>query len=137
MTTLNITTKNKTEGHPKFREVITPMPACLATETLDDLIGLLGADMIKSYAERQLTIAFRSWVRGPLSSEDDQGDFVNDDEYFASPDFQSACADWIPTQRVVKSDAEKAQELINKLAANGMSADQIQDILNSAISAQG
>jgi hypothetical protein len=99
-----------TEAKAVERSIELDMPAILTAETLSDLVNIQGEDLCVKQIKAQLTIAFRSKIRGLLSSKTED-DFTNSDEEIAEMDF----SDWKPEARVRKSAEEKAMDILGSL----------------------
>lgn len=107
-----------TKSNKVNREVETATPAVLQTGKLSDLVEALGEEMCVQKIQAQLTVDFRSMVRGKLESVDDNGDPRYTDEEIINGDY----TDWKPETRVRKSAEERAAELLSKLSPEQIKA---------------
>ena len=106
MTETLVTKDNKTN-----REIATPLPDCLQTESLADLVGLVGEELVHKAATDQFTIKFRAHIRGKLAATDDNGDAVNSDEAILAEDY----SDWKPEIRTRMTAEERAMKALSQL----------------------
>lgn len=110
---MTITTKsNKAD-----REVTVGAPDVLKVTTVADAIAILGEDVALTKIKAQLTIDFRSHIRGKLESMSDDAYNYTDEEIIAA-DY----SDWKPEARTRKSSAEKAAELLGKMSPEELKA---------------
>ncbi len=94
-------------------------PEVLTMETVEDLVNMLGADVVVHKVKAQLTVDFRSHIRTMLESKDKDGQLINSDEAIKDKDFDQ----WKPTGRTRKTGEEKAIELMG-----GMTPEKIASI---------
>lgn len=112
---MGIITKSNKEG----REVTTSMPTVLDPEiSLKELIEALGEEMSKSKIQSQLTVDFRSRVRGQLEAKDDNEEYRYSEDEIATADY----TDWVPETRTRKSAEEKAADILGKLSPDQIKA---------------
>jgi len=107
-----VTKSNKAE-----RTVTTATPDIIAAETLEDKIALQGEELCVSQINNQLTISFRSHIRGKIESETD-GEPTYTDEEIEAMDF----SDWKPESRTRKTPEEKAASMLNNLDPETLAA---------------
>jgi len=100
-----VTKSNKVE-----REVTLETPAIIAAATLEEKVALQGEELCLSQINAQLTIGFRSHIRGKLESETD-GEPTYSVEEIEEMDF----IDWKPEARTRKTAEEKAMDLLGAL----------------------
>jgi len=101
----------KTVSNAAGRTIEIEMPAIFLAETLADIAKIQGEDLCVQHIKSQLSISFRSMVRGLLEKKDDNEEAVNSDEAILAMDF----ADWCPSLRVTKTAEEKALEALGNL----------------------
>ena len=109
---MSIITKSnkKNDVNPEGREVETETPELISAETLADAVAVQGEDLCLAQIKAQLTIGFRSHVRGKLESmTDDENTFTVED--ILAMDF----SDWKPEARTRKTAEEKAAALLSTL----------------------
>ncbi len=107
-----ITNSNKVD-----RSIEVEMPECLTVPSLEDMVTILGADIVMTKIKAQLTVDFRSKIRTLLESKTDD-DFNHTDEAIKEMDFD----DWKPEGRTRKTPEEKAAELLGKLSLEQIAA---------------
>jgi hypothetical protein len=80
--------------------------------SLQELVDALGEDYVKQKVQAQLTIDFRSKIRGQLEKNDDNGDPAVDPATIEAEDY----SDWTPELRQKKSKVESLAERASKLS---------------------
>ena len=113
----------ETKSNKVNRMITLPAPKVVEATTIKELVSILGEELLIAKVKAQLTIDFRSMVRGLLEATDDNDDPKNSDEAILAEDF----SDWAPTLRVRKSREDKAKE-----ALKGFSLEEIQAMLAEA-----
>ena len=93
------------------REITVEEPAVLTIATIEEMVETLGGELAVNMIKNQLKVSFRAVVRRKLEEKDDNGDFVNADEFITAEDYY----DWKPTLRITKSAEEKAMEALGNL----------------------
>jgi len=111
------------------RTITTPCPNVLQAETLEDLAGLIGADICLAKIIAQLTVDYRAKIRNMLTKLDDNGDLENSDEKVQEE--AEKLITWVPVIRIRKSEEEKAIESIS-----GLSSEDDLDAIMAAIKAK-
>ena len=111
----------ETNSNKAGRKITLNAPEVLDVDNVSTLIQVLGEDLVLAKVKAQLTIDFRSMVRGLLESGNiEEGEFTHSDDAIIAMDF----TDWKPELRVRKSKEERAAE-----AMKGMTPDQIKAAL--------
>ena len=106
------------------RSITLALPGVMETETLADLVALVGEDFCLNKVKGQMIIMLRSIVRGKLEAKgkDENGkdteDFVNSDKDI----IKAWDVKWIPELRVQKSAEEKALDTLQGLSPEEMAA---------------
>jgi len=113
----------ETKSNKVDRTITLTAPKVIEATTIKELVSLLGEELLIAKVKAQLTIDFRSMVRGLLEATDDNDDPKNTDESILAEDF----SDWAPTLRVRKSREDKAKE-----ALKGFSMEEIKAMLAEA-----
>lgn len=93
------------------RSITLEDPKVMTTETLADLVAMVGEDVVLNKTKGALRIMLRSIVRGKLEAQDEEGNFINSDKDIA----KAWDLDWIPELRVQKTAEEKALETLQGL----------------------
>ncbi len=106
-----------TKSNKANREIAVDMPEVLVVKTLEEKVAILGSDITIAKIDAQLTVDFRSKVRGLMESQTDD-EFTYTDEAIKAMDFD----DWKPEGRVRKTPEEKAAELLGKLSPEQIAA---------------
>lgn len=106
-----------TNSNKAQRSIELPMPEILQAETLQSIVDILGEDLAKAKLLNQLTIDFRSHIRGKLESVTD-GVPTYTDEQITQGDY----SDWKPEARVRRSAEEKAADVMGKLSIDQIKA---------------
>lgn len=107
-----------TNAEEAKRSITLELPKVMETETLADLVALVGEDFVLNKVKGQMIIMLRSIVRGKLTAKDAEGNFINSDT-----DIQKAWdVDWIPELRVQKTAEEKALDAMQGLTPEQMAA---------------
>ena len=98
------------------RSITLQLPGVMETETLADMVALVGEDLCLNKVKGALIIMLRSMVRGKLEAKDENGEFINSDQ-----DILSAWdVNWIPELRVQKTAEEKALDTLQGLSPEAM-----------------
>ncbi len=102
--------KIKTMANAVEREIELEKPELLESTDLDNVVNIVGVDLVFQKVMAQLTIDFRSHIRGKLSSKTDD-EFTNSDDDIMAMDF----SEWKPETRTRMTKEDKAAKALSTL----------------------
>jgi len=103
----------ETKSNKADRTIIVDLPECLTLDTVEDLVSALGADVVVNKIKAQITVDFRSKIRGMMESTTEDGTSRYNDDEIISMDLDT----WVPEARTRKTAEEKAMETLGTLSA--------------------
>lgn len=106
------------------RSITLALPGVMETETLADLVALVGEDFCLHNVKGQMIIKLRSLLRGKLEAKVKDADGKETDDFLNSDkDITKAWdVNWIPELRIQKTAEEKALDTLQGLSPEEMQA---------------